>query len=121
MNYSRDLKRILAFSKETALLTKRPYVCRDVLFESLLSINNISIVSILNEIGLDINNLFMISKIFLSKKKNSVRPSGSFSAEVKELLAEMEAIAEAYEEPDCRPEILLQAFINSDKKPKVYL
>lgn len=120
MQYSRDLNNILEKAKKFAILLRRPNVCVDTLFHSLLQCKNHSLLSIFDSLNLKRSEFQLLSELIMVQKKESKNPTSRFSNHVKEILKIMEEASTSINEP-AAPESLLFAILKYEKKPSVFV
>lgn len=121
MENSNDLNLTLERAKDMAIAFKRPYVCPDLLLDSLLFCDNSCIRSIFNSFGLSDASLKIISQTILIRKKESKAPKSRFSPKVREYISFMQELSEGMDQEDNRPETLLLAMCLSETKPELLL
>lgn len=115
MEKSKDVLLILDKAKKQAIDLKRPYVCLDLLWDSLIFHHSISVGKILESLNLDIELAAILSHGFVTDKKESKKPSSNYNKDVRQILIIAEHLAEQLEEEDISVEILLLSLVSYPK------
>ena len=121
MNTSKDVLNTIKHAKTTAKELKRPYVCLDNLFYSLLMTHSSSLETVFSSLGFNQNLLSVYAYSFISNRKESKKPTTNLNKDVKNVLNLAENLKEHLEEEDISIETLLLSLISYEKKPKLFL
>lgn len=119
MQHSKDVSNIIRKAKDLSLSLKRPNVCLDTLFHSVLSANSSTVVHILSSLSIERGDMRILSDLFFLKKKASKNPSKHLSKDVGNIIKLAEEIAESQDSDYCATEHLLAAIFSYEKKTSV--
>jgi len=120
MKYSKDVKNILNYAKETAEDLQRPYICLDCLWYSIFSNHSMSVESIFETMGIEAGKVAVFFYASITEKKPSKRPSSNFNKDVSKILASAQELADYLEQDDISAEVLLLSLFSSKKQSKVF-